>query len=136
MDKISLEVAGNEFDRWAGAWDIDTSVESMSDDDARSFEAAKRPLIRGLMDGSFTVNDEGNLDYRLKFTKRDEETTLSLNIDRADILEMDKYKDRQSMHKLNAYLASLVGMPAKYVSSLDPRDQKRLRGPVLLFLGS
>lgn len=135
-NKIDRDTAEVEFNRWALTWDIDTDVDNMSEEDEKSFQAAKRLVIRGLMDGSFCVNDEGDLNYKTKFSKNFEPGEVQLKISRADILSMDRYKDQQSMHKIQAYLATLAGLPTKAMSNIDPRDQKRLRGPVLLFLGS
>ena len=132
-DKITAEMADKEFERFAEAWDLDLDASNMTEEDEKSLADAKRPIVRGIMRGDIRVVDSGDLDIELRFGKSAGET-VDLRIDRADMLAMDKYKDRQNVHKLNAYVASLCGKSAKFYGTLDPRDQKRLRAPVMLFL--
>ena len=134
-DKLSPEMAEKEFERFADLWDIDIDLKSMGEDDLESYEKAKRPLIRGFVKGWLTLGDEGELTFEL-IKPMGDITSLTLDVARADVLAMDKFKDKQSMHKLKAYMASMVGSTVQKLASLDPRDEKRIRGPILLFLGS
>ncbi len=133
---LAPEVANSEFARFADLWDIDTNVDSMTEDDIDSFEKAKRPLIRGFSEGWLTCDDEGILTFELQYSKKADFSKVSLDPAKADVLSMDKYKDRQNMHKLKAYMATMAGRTVNKLADLDSRDEKRIRGPILLFLGS
>lgn len=135
-DKMSTKVAEAEFNRFAELWDIDTDESSMGEDDVESYEKAKRPLIRGFKAGWLTCDEEGALTFQLRFSKKSDIKSITLDLSRADVLTMDKYKEKQSMHKLQAYMATLAGIPNNKLANIDSRDQKVMRGPILLFLGS
>ncbi len=132
-DKITAEMAEQEFERFAKAWDLDLDTADMDEEDEKSLADAKRPILRGIRLGFIRVDDNGDLEIDLQFgTKAGEKVSLQVN--RADLLVMDKYKNKESVHKLNAYVSSLAGESPKFYSRLDPRDQKRIRAPVMLFL--
>lgn len=134
-DKLAADAAKVEFERFANAWDLDLDTSEMTEEDEKSLQDAKRPILRGLCRGDIRVTDDGDLSIDLKFGKKKGET-VEVKIDRADMLVMDRFKDKQNFHKLNAYVATLCGQPPKFYAMLDPRDQKRVRAPVQLFLGS
>ena len=136
--KMPIEMAEQEFDRFAELWDIDVDSSSMTEDDLDSFNRAKRPLVRGFRDGWLICDDEGVLTFTLKFSKKLlEQGTSKIKLDpaKADVLSMDKFKDRESMHKLRAYMAAMAGMAPRLFGNIDGRDEKRIRGAILLFLG-
>lgn len=138
VNTISPEVAEQEFERFAKLWDIETDVKSMGEDDVDSFEKAKRPLIRGFCDGWLTCDEEGKLTFALEFSKQLAATgikSFTLDPAKADVLAMDRYKDKEPMHKLRAYTAAMAGVSLRDFGQIDGRDDKRIRGAILLFLG-
>jgi len=134
--KMAPEVAEAEFTRFAELWDIDVDETSMSEDDLEGFEKLKRPLVRGFAGGWVTLDDEGILTVALRHSKNVDYDTLSLDPSKADVLSMDKYKDRQNQHKIKAYMGTMARKPVKLLAGIDPRDEKYLRGAILLFLAS
>jgi len=137
--KMPIEMAEQEFDRFAELWDIDTDQKHMTDDDLDSFERAKKPLIRGFCAGWLICDEEGVLTFTLQFSKKLADqgvNQIKLDPAKADVLSMDKYKDREAMHKLRAYMAAMAGMAPRLFGNIDGRDEKRIRGAILLFLGS
>lgn len=138
-NKLTQEVAEQEFERMAEIWDIDTDESGFDEDDLESFIKAKKPLIKSLMDGSLVVDEDGNATFTLRWSKKLMENgteTITLDPSRPDVLVMDKFKERETMHKMRAYIASMASKPLRIIGQIDPRDEKRLRGAVLLFLGS
>ena len=133
--QICAEVAEQEFERFLGIWDINGDTSGMTEEDLASFEPIKKRIIEGIKRGAVTIGESGEFLYTLR-EPRGELDTLELKVQRANLLVMDSYKDKQTMHKLNAYIGSLAGQPPKTISGLDPRDQKTVRGVALLFLGS
>lgn len=134
-NRIAPEMAEKEFEDFAELWDIDTDEGSMGEEDLESYEKAKRSIVRGFSKGWLTRDEEGALTFELLKPMGDV-TSITLDLARADTLSMDKYKDKQGMHKLKAYMASMAGTTVQKLAKLDTRDEKRLRGPILLFLGS
>ena len=59
--KVALEVAQEEYERFAEAWDLDTDVDAMNEEDRKSYEALERLLLRNIQAGSLTVDEGGCL---------------------------------------------------------------------------
>ncbi|MCP4677091.1 MAG: hypothetical protein GY854_16565, partial [Deltaproteobacteria bacterium] len=49
--KRACEVADDEFDRFAAAWDLDTDVDTMSEEDVDGFSQNSRKIVRQIMNG-------------------------------------------------------------------------------------
>lgn len=134
--KMTLEVAENEFDRFVEEWDIDGNIDAMSGEDRDSFKQQKDRIVRQILQGNATVDEHGNIAYILRHPKG-ELTDLSFNVpDGAAYMAMDQYKERQSVHKLNAFMGAMTKQPPRLFSSMDGRDIKFCMGVTLLFLGS
>ena len=135
-DKMTLEVAEKEFDRFVQEWDIDGNIDAMSGEDRDAFKAQKDRIVRQIMAGNATVDEHGNISYTLRHPKGSL-TELAFNVPNGDAyMAMDNYKDRQSVHKLNAFMGSMTKQPPKLFSNMDGRDIKFCMGVTLLFLGS
>lgn len=136
MSTVDRETALLEFDRFVEIWDIDGATENMNAEDKESFEKERERIVKAIENGHVTIDDDGAFRYALRFAKEGMLQELTLKVENASMLKMDEYKDRQSMHKLYAYVASLAGVAPRVISSIDPRDEKVIRSVALLFLGS
>lgn len=137
-NKISIELAEQEFKRFADLWDIDVNTEDMNDEDKTSFVSAKRPIIRAIMNGIATVDEEGNLSYTIKDQPNyNGPETITFHVpDGAAYMAMDRHKDRESVHKLFSFMAASSKQQAKVFSSMRGGNIKFCMGVALLFLGS
>ncbi len=134
--KISREMAEQEFDRFCDLWDIDSDTDSMSVEDLDSFEAPKRRLVRAIEKGQASINEEGHVLFKLLApTAVVSELTFKVPSGQA-YMTMDKYKDRQNMHKLQAFMGSMTSQSPSVFSGMDGRDVKFCQGVALLFMGS
>ncbi len=136
--KIDLQTAAQEFSRWADAWDLDADVDSMTEEDRSSFESLQRRLMRAISKGSLVVfEDAESLVYTLLNPKVQgiETLTCSMPTGRA-VLGWDRYKDRQSIHKLNSFMGAMCGVEPSVFGSMDGRDLKVIQAVAQLFLGS
>lgn len=61
--KIALEVAEAEFERMCDSRRIDTNVAEMDDDDASSFEAIRKRVLRAIQRGELVVSENGDPVY-------------------------------------------------------------------------
>jgi len=133
---ISIDVAQDEFQRFANEWDIDTDTSLMESDDKEDFNKLKRKIVREIMKGNATVDTDGNISYKLKYPKG-EKTDLDFRIPLGKAyMNMDNYKEKQGMHKMFSFIGSLIKMPSGYCSSIDARDLKFCLGVATLFLAS
>ena len=133
---IDLETAEREFARFVDEWDIDDNVDAMSGEDRESFEQIQNRIIRQVVKGNATIDAEGNIAYTLKHPKGST-TQIEFKVPGGDAyIAMDKFKDRQSMHKLNAFMGVMTKLPPAIFGNMDGRDIKFCQGVTSLFLGS
>lgn len=62
-DKVAAEVCEQEFKRLCAARRIDDDVASMTEAEAKAFEARKRPLMRAMARKELIVSADGNPVY-------------------------------------------------------------------------
>lgn len=141
--RVDKETARNEFDRWAGSWDIDTDTDDMTDDDREAYGVASGSLVRAIRRGILSISEDGTPTYTPRFANTEgagaggDAAPLEFKVPKGDAaLSWDKHKDNQNVHKLNAYMARMVGKDPKFFARMDERDAKVCRAIVLLFLGS
>lgn len=137
INKIDAETAANEFERFTAAWDIDTDLEDMESDDVQSFESQKRRIVKAIKQGRLSVDDTGEtISYNLH-DKVHSTDVIKMSIPKGEaFMSMDKYKDKQQIHKLHAFMAASSKLPVQIFSGMDGRDLKLLMGVALLFLAS
>lgn len=134
--KVDAETASDDFDRFAEAFDLDLDLDAMSEEDRKSFENARGPIVRSIRLGRLTVNEDGLPVYTPQFSGSDSgELTFGVP-DGATLLAWDKLKDTQSVAKLFRYIAGMTKQDPKVFATMDERDLKVCRGIALLFLGS
>ena len=135
-EKVDKEVAELEFARFAEVWDIDDDTGAMSQEDKESFNQQKGRILREIMRGNATVEDDGNITYRLQHPKGDT-TSVTFKIPKGSAyISMDQHKERQNMHKLCSFMGEMTGQAPRLFSQMDGRDMKFCMGVAALFLGS
>lgn len=131
---VDLETAESEFLKWAEDWEIDTATEDMNDEEKTDFEGQKIKIIRAMRYGRMAYDGESeNLKYTGKYAL--EEVSIK-RPKGAALMAMDKYKDREGVHKTYAVMAAMTGKDASYFSRLDGIDLKPHLAVVTLFLAS
>ena len=135
---VDEETAGLEFDRFAEAWCLDSDTVAMDEEDRDTFNTLRRKLVRAIGFGFLTVDESGEkLTYALRYPRTGGLTELELRPPLGSALtDLDKYKERQAMHKLNSYLASVCRTNPAVFSQMDQRDLKIPQAVITLFLGS
>lgn len=134
--KIAYDVALDEFDRWAAAWRIDTEIDSMNQEDAEDFEAAKRKITLQLSSGEAWVNDDNNIVYKL-FEAIGSLTELEMKRPRGQAWRVtDKAKLNRNVTKNDLLIASAIGKTPAILSKMDGIDYKYILAVYSLFLGS
>ena len=135
-DKVDLKTAEAEFDKFVELWDIDGEVEEMDQDDRQGFLDQKRRFVRAVRAGRAVVDEKGGVEYRF-IAIVNELDSISLKIPKGvSYMAMDRYKERQNMHKMQAFMADMSGQPVKVFANMDGRDMKFCMAVVTLFLGS
>jgi hypothetical protein len=135
--KVAKEVAEEEFNRFAEAWDLDSDVSTMEEEDRQSFEVVKRRVVRKIESGHLTVDEAGTPTYRPMAPTLDSAAEIVFTLPTGQaLIQWDKFKDRQQIHKLNAFMGSMTGQPPVLFAKMDGRDLKVCQSIAQLFLGS
>lgn len=132
MATIDNDTAEKEFETFCEDWEIDNDITSMNEEDKTAFGGHKAKIINAIKRG------------RLKFDT--DKSVLIYNIDGNEVvlsvpkgaayMEMDKYKDREGVHKTYAVLGAMTGKNAAFFSNMDGRHLKTFMSVVALFLAS
>ena len=135
---IDQETANEEFDRLCDLWELDNEESNMKEDEKIDFSRLKTQIIKSIRRGRLCVLEDESIEYTISDkTKNKNKSGQKLIINRpngATYSSMDRYKDGQSIHKLNAVLASMTGHAPEFFSDIDGIDLKPLQAIVNLFL--
>ncbi len=131
---VDLETAEGEFQQWAEDWEIDTATADMNDEEKTDFQGQKIKIIRAMRHGRMSYDQESQT---LKYCGKIETDEVTIKRPKgAALMAMDKYKDREGVHKTYAVMAAMTGKDASYFSRLDGIDLKPHLAVVTLFLAS
>jgi len=129
-------VAEAEFERFADAWELDTEIGTMPEEDAESFKTQKRKVLAMIKRDRAVVNEGGDIVYQLKRpVGRLKEITLETGAG-ASYWGMDKARGEKYIGKLNHYICDAVGIANSELLKMSSIDTKFLYGVYGLFLNS
>ncbi len=127
---VDRETAKVEFDRLCELWEIDNDMAGMDEEDKAAFEGNKAKIINAVIRGRLAVNDDATLSY----DTGEENITIAIPKGAA-YMEMDRYKDREGVHKTYAVLGGMTGKSPSFFANMDGRRLKPLMSIIALFLG-
>ena len=129
---IDKETAEQEFQTWADAWEIDTEVENMNEEEREDYEGQKVKILRAMRFGRMCYEQEAD---RLVYTGAYMDDPLPIVRPKgAGLMEMDRYKDREGVHKTYAVLGTMTKKNAAFFAKLDGIDLKPILAVLTLFL--
>ena len=133
---VDKKTAGEDFNRFATAWEIDTDVADMKQEDRDSFEDQKRKVVKAIMIGRAAVDEDGNIVYGLKDQVHGVDS-VTLRMPRGEgYMEMDRFKEQQGVHKFMAVMGHMTGKQVKVFSGMSGIDIKFCMAVATLFLAS
>lgn len=127
---VDRETAKEEFNRFCEGWEIDDDTAGMDEEDKTAFESNKAKIINAIMRGRLSLDKENHLS----FDAGEEKITIKIP-QGAAYMEMDRYKEREGVHKTYAVLGAMAGKAPSYFANMDGRRLKPLMGIIALFLG-
>lgn len=132
--KISKEQAELEFSNFADAMDLDIDLDSMENDDKKEFQKVKDKIIKAIMIGSLTFNDNNEPVFTPQ--RSEDNKPLTFKEPKGSTFKaMDGHKDNQNMGKMFAIMAEMTGQTAGTFSKLSGQDFKICTAIVTVFLG-
>lgn len=135
--KVIKEVAEQEFESWAEAWEIDTDQDDFDEDELASFKSLKKKIVKAIMLGRAVVlNDGEEIQYTLKNARGEiSQFLLVMPLGNA-YTAMDKHKAAEYNKKQNQYIAAMIKQPPALLTKLSGIDLKFLQAVSSLFLAS
>ena len=134
-DKIALDVAEQEFDRFTDMMDLDVDVSRMDEEDKKSFESQKRPIIRALQMGSLVINEDGEPVYTPQRAGGDVNPITFHEHTGASLMAMDRKKNGENMGKLYSVMGDMTRTNANLFAKMKGGDLKVCQAIVNLYMG-
>lgn len=137
---IAREVAEVEFEKLAQAWEIDTDIEAMDEDDRTGFATQRRRIVDAVMRGRLVFQPEtATLDYTLVQPPSSGPASFTIRMPNgAAMMGFDGGKIGQNVGKLNRFIGHMTKQPAGFFGSdrCGGIDLRVFQGVAALFLGS
>jgi hypothetical protein len=121
-EKITKEVADQEFDRWVEAMGLARKLDpsTLNDEDKKSLADSKKVLIGAMLDGNLLVNDNGELVFQPKFGEGEPITFYEPT--GASLMASDAVKMGAVVQKQFKVLADMTKTSVARFSSMKNRD--------------
>ena len=133
--KIDEKTAEIEFNNFCEMWSIDNDTNEMNEEDKANFEKQKSVLVKAFRKG-LLILDRENRSLVYTISERSEkagEIVKMKGMKGSDLMAADRYKKDDSVHQVQAVIASIARLPVSYISSLDMRDVIVLQTCMILF---
>lgn len=124
-DKVALEVAQVEFDRFVECMDIDVDTKGMDSEDLTAFNKQKNRIIRAVQKGSLVFNDDGEAVYTPSHPRSKYSDPITFNERTgASLMAMDGKKKNQDVAKTYAVMADMCNVHPSVFAGLAGTDVK------------
>lgn len=118
MNKVALEVAQQEFERWADVFEIDIDTAGLDDEELKAFEAFKQKFIKRIQSGALSMDEDGSLE----FTPRgDDGEPLKFEEPTGAVLSA-RQKNDTDIQAARRVLATWAGVSPKRFADMKLRD--------------
>lgn len=122
-EKIALEVAEAEFNRFIECMDIDADPSDMDAEDLTSFNKHKSRIIRAVQDGSLVFNEDGEAVYTPQHSRTVYKEPITFHERTgASLMAMDGKKKNHDVAKTYAVMADMCKVPPKTFAGMVGRD--------------
>jgi hypothetical protein len=133
-DILTQDMAEAEFERFAKAMGLNLRMESMDADDLSAYNKQRDRLLYGLIDGSLVINQKGEAEYTPQNPEsKYQETIVFHEGTGASVMQMDSYKQNQTVKKTYAVMGHMCRLPIKVFAGMAGADRKMCEA-IFLFL--
>lgn len=137
-NKISKEMAEEEFKNWCEANELDCDETSMNEEDKAAFEPLKNRIVKAIQKGVVVI-DGDTIEYTLsgKYEGSMAGMKIKINSPTARLFSgMDGYKDTQMIKKLQGAMSALCGIDIGIFSKMTIPDWKFFQSVCVLFMNA
>lgn len=122
---VAIDQAELEFEQLAENMDIDIDTSRMDEDDKASFEKQKTRIVRAVMYGDLTFNEDGEAVYTPRHVRTPRKDPITFHERTgASIMAMDTKKKGQDVAKMYAVLGDMCKVPPKTFALMVGTDIK------------
>lgn len=133
-NKVSVEMAEQEFDRFAEAMDLEFDTANMDQEDVKGFDHNKSIILKAIQKGALIIDEKGQPVYTPQRTS-DVSPIVFREPTGASLMAMDGGKKTEDVKKLYHVMADVTERDAKLFSSMKMADLKVCMAVITLFLG-
>lgn len=137
-NKISKEMAEDEFKKWCELNDLDCDESVMSDEDKAAFEPLKNRIVKAIEKG-VAVIDGDTIEYTLseKYEGSMAGMKITINPPTGRMFSgMDGYKDTQQIKKIQGAMSALCGVDTGVFNKMKIADWKFFNNVCILFMNA
>ena len=125
MEKIALEVAEAEFDRFADCMGLDVDTTDMDPEDRTALNKQKGRIIRAVQSGALVFNEDGEAIYTPQHKRSKNKDPLTFHERTgASLMAMDGKKKGHDVAKTYAVLADMCKVHPSTFAGLVGSDIK------------
>ncbi len=133
-EKVALEVAEQEFNRFVEAMDLDVDPADMDEDDKKGFEQQRDRVVSAIQFGALVISDSGEPVFTPQRSKDIDPITFHEPTG-ASLMAMDRKKKTEDIGKLYAAMGDMTKTHAGVFSKMKMADLKVCMAITTLFLG-
>ena len=123
--EVSEEVAQRLFDDWCEAMDLENDESYFDEEELKAFSKQKRRLVRAIVSGALSFNDDGEAVYTPKNPKSKHNDPITFHErSGASIMAMDGKKAGHDVRKMFAIMGDMCRVPSNVFAGLVGTDGK------------
>lgn len=134
MNKVALEVAQVELDRFIELMDLDLDTSDLDEEDCKELEKQKKLITSAICNGSLVINDDGEPVFTPRRTTDANPITFHEPTG-ASLTAMDRRKRGEDIGKAFSVMGDITGQGAKTFAAMKMGDLKVCQAITALFLG-
>lgn len=137
-EKITLEMAEEEFKNWCDLNELDCDEAVMNEEDQNAFKPLKNKIVKAIQKGSAVI-DGDTIEYTLsdKYEGNMAGMKITINPPTARMFSgMDGYKDTQQVKKLQGAMSVLCGIDVGVFTKMTIPDWKFFQSVAILFMNA
>lgn len=137
-NKITFEMAEEEFNNWCEAVDLDCDETMMNDEDLKSFQPHKKRILKAVQKGT-AVFDGEKIEYTLSPKSVEGLAGKKIVIPRPSaklFSGMDGFKENQEIKKMQGAMSALCGLDIGVFTKMEIPDWKFFNSICVLFMAS
>lgn len=134
-EQIALEVAEQEFERFAESMDINVDTSKLDAEDLTAFTKVKDRMLQAMQRGALTINDNGEAVYTPQRPSSKSKDAITFHERTgASLMAMDGKKKNYDVAKTYAILAEMCRVHPAVFAGLAGQDIKVCEGLFALLM--